>query len=158
MTNRYLAQDVRNQIITILDDSSSGFNAMISTINTERTHTAPTANDITYKWGMNQFPFLLVDVDESEVIYDDEATPISLNYTILPEVYTVFIMGFLRYSDDNIYNWCEDWIEAIIRVCHNYNDSNISWLAYTRTERTEINKNENETLKTFLVEFEARVN
>ena len=162
MVNRYLGQDCRDLVITLLQDSSSGFNAMIGTINTERTHNTPTiantTNNITYKWGQNQYPFLLIDLEDGEPIYDDVATPISMNYTILPEVYTILIMGFLKYANDNIYNYCEDWIEAIIRVLHNYNDSNVSWIAYTKTERAEIYDNQKQRLKTFVVEFEVRIN
>ncbi len=158
MTNRYLAQDCRDQVITLLKNNTTGFNSLISTINTERTHSTPSATDITYKWGQNQFPFLLVDIDTSEIIYDDVATPMSLKYEILPETYTLLVMGWLKYANDNVYNYAEDWIEAVIRVLHNYNDENISWIAYTKTERAEIYKNENETLKSFLVEFEIRIN
>lgn len=158
MDDRFLAQDCRDLAITLLEDSSSGFNSMIGTINTERTHATPTANSITYKWGQNQFPFLLVDIDASEVQYGDVATPISLNYKILPEVYTLLVMGWLKYANDDVYNYAEDWIEAIIRVLHNHNDSDVSWIAYTHTERADIYKNESETLKSFLVEFEIRVN
>lgn len=162
MTNRYLAQDCRDMVITLLQDSSSGFNNMINTINTERTHATPTITDtskgITYKWGQNQFPFILVDIENSEVQYDSINTPLNMNYVLLPEVYTLNVMGFLKYTNDNVYNYAEDWIEAIIRVLHNYNDGNISWIAYTNTERADIYKNENETLKSFLVQFEIRIN
>jgi hypothetical protein len=162
MTNRYLAQDCRDLAITLLQSVSSGFNVKIGIINTERTHTTPTITDttkgITYKWGQNQFPFILVDIDNSEADYDSPNTPLSLNYTLLPEVYTLNVMGFLKYTNDNIYNYAEDWIEAIIRVLHNYNDTNVSWIAYTNTERADIYKSENETLKSFLIQFEVRVN
>jgi len=158
MQNRHLAQDVRDAMITQLQNATTGFNAYISTINTERTHTTPTATQITYKWGQNQFPFLLVDIQGSEAIYDDPATPMTLNYTTLPEVYTVLVVGFLKAFTDDIYNYVEDWIEAIIRSLHNYNDTNISWIAYTKTERMDVNDQENQTMKIFSVEFEARVN
>ena len=157
MVDRYLAQDVRDQAVTLLGDSSSGFNATLTTIDTERSQTTPQANQVTYKWGQFQYPFLFVDVQESEAVYD-ETTPISLNYTVLPETYSLIVVGFIKASNDLIYNWTENYIEAIIRVLHNYNSENISWIAYIKTERAEIYKNENEVIKTFAVEFEARVN
>ena len=81
-----------------------------------------------------------------------------MSYVNLPEVYTLLIVGFLKYANDDIYNYCEDWIEAIIRVLHNYNDSNISWIMYTKTERAEIYDERNNRLKSFVVEFEIRIN
>jgi len=153
MTGRYLALDVRDFIVTKLN---SDFNTMIGTINTERTHTTPVATDITYKWGQNQFPFILVDIDESEGLTEDYT--LDMSYVNLPEMYKLLVIGFLKYANDNIYNYIEDWIEAIIRILHNYNDANISWIMYTRTERAELYKNENETLKSFVVEFEVRIN
>lgn len=158
MTNRYLAQDIRDHTITMLQDSSSGFDVMIGAINTERTHATPLSRNISYEWGRNQLPLLIVDIDDSEALYDDPATPLNLKYELLPELYTLFIAGYLKYANDNVYNYVEDWIEAIIRVLHNYNDTNISWITYQKTERADIYKNENETLKSFLVEFECRVN
>jgi len=162
MTDRYTGIDIRDLFITLLQDSSSGFNAYVNKINSERTHSSPTITNttsgITYKWGMNQFPFLLVDLGDSEPDYDSNNTPLDLNYTTLPEVYDVGVMGFLKYANDELYNYTEDWIEAVIRVLHNYNDSNISWIAYTKTERAELYKNENETLKSFLINFEVRIN
>lgn len=158
MTGRYLAQDIRDYVITMLEDSSSGFDAMIGTINTERTHTTPVSNSITYSWGRNQLPLLIVDVDDSEAQYDDDATPLNLQYTLLPELYTLLIAGYMKYANDNVYNYVEDWIEATIRVLHNYNDTNISWITYQKTERADVYKNENEILKSFLVEFEIRIN
>jgi hypothetical protein len=153
MVGRYLAQDVRDFVVSKLD---SEFNTMIGTINTERTHTTPTAKSIAYHWGRNQFPFLMVDIEASEGVTD--AYTIDMSYVNLPEVYTLLVAGFLKYANDNVYNYVEDWIEAVIRVLHNYNDGNISWIAYTQTERGEIYKNENETLKSFVVELEIRVN
>ena len=153
MTGRYVEQDVRDFIVTKL---TSEFNTMIGTINTERTHATPTSNSFTYKWGMNQYPFILIDIDNSEGITEDYT--LDMSYVNLPETYTLLIMGFLKYANDNIYNYCEDWIEAIKRILHNYNDSNITWIVYVKTERAELYKNENETLKSFLIEFECRIN
>ena len=153
---RFYAQDCRNSVITLLQDSSSGFNVMIGTVNTERTHTAPTATGIVYNWGRNQFPFLLVDVRTSEVNY--ESAGITLELSNLPEVHNITVYGYLKAADDNINNWVEDWIEAIIRVLHDYCDSNITWIAYTSTDRDEIYKNENEVIKVFGVNFEVRIN
>jgi hypothetical protein len=156
MMSKYYAQDCRNTIISILEDSTSGFDTKIATINTTRTHTAPSAKSIGYTWGSNQYPFLMVDVDNSEVDYDE--ADISLNLENLPEVHTILVMGFLKYTNDQLQNWVEDWIEAVIKTLHNYNDSNISWVAYTNTDRAELYKSENETIKSFVVVFEVRVN
>ena len=152
----YTAQDVRDLSITLLQNASSGFNNMIGTINTERTHTTPTATSITYKWGQNQFPFILVDVDDSEVQTDEITLPSV--YSNLPVVHKLHVIGTLKYANDNVQNYAEDWIEAIIRVLHNYNDSNVSWIFWTNTERAEIYSKTNERLKTFLVSFEVKIN
>jgi len=158
MTDRYFAQDIRNDVITRLQNATNGFNYYIAIINTERTHITPLAASITYKWGQNQFPFLLVEIESSEVLYDDPATPISLHLQNLPEVYELKVTGFLKYNDDNIWNWIEDWKEAVIRSLHNYNTSEISWIALTGTENIDLYNNENQNLKIFTVNFEARIN
>lgn len=156
MTGRFFARDVKEAIIGVLGGSSSGFNTMLSTIDTERSDTTPTATSIIDHWGRNQYPFLMVDIDGAEVNYED--ADISLNIANLPMDYTVLIGGYLKYADDNIHNWCENWIEAIERVLHNYNTANISWVTLKGEERAELYKDNNEIIKTFVVEFEARVN
>lgn len=157
MTGRYTAIDIRDTIITLLQ-GATGFNYYIGVINTERTHVTPTASVITYKWGQNQFPFILVDIQGSEIQYGENSTPMSLDYKTLPEVFTVLIVGFLKYSDDRISDWSEDWIEAIIRSLHNYNSASISWIALTKTERVDLYEKENQTFKVFNCEFEVRIN
>jgi hypothetical protein len=152
----YTAQDVRDLVVTLLQDSSSGFDIQIATINTARSHTAPITNSITYKWGQNQYPFIFVDVDSSEVQTEDLTLPSTLSN--LPVVHTVNVMGTLKYANDNVQDWAEDWIEAILKVLHNYNDSNVNWIFWTNTERAELYSKMNERLKTFLVSFEVRVN
>lgn len=156
MTNRFTGYDVRNKVVTLLQDVSAGFNSIIGTINTERTHTAPTANVITHKWGQNQFPFVFVDLNGSEIDYN--GATLNLDYTNLPETYTINVVGFMKAGDDRLTDWVEDWLEGFIRVLHNYHDSDISWIALTRTDRTDLYKNQNETYKMFAAEFEVRVN
>ena len=130
---------------------------MIGTINTERTHTTPTIlNDrIAYHWGRNQFPYIVIDVDNSEVQTDN--LPLNSGYDHLPIVHTLLVMGFLKYPNDKIHNYAEDWIEAIIRVLHNYNGGYVSWIFHTNVERADLYKNENETMKSFLVSFEVKI-
>ena len=156
MNNRYLGQDIRDQVITLLGDTSSGFNNYISTINTERTHSAPSANAITYKWGQNQYPFILVDLGDSEVLYEESS--LDMSYVNLPEIYEVMVICFIKVMNDNIYNWIEDWIEAVIRVLHNYNDTNISYITYEKTERAEVYDKMNTTLKVANIIFTVRIN
>lgn len=156
MTGRNTGIDIRDKVIDLLQDSSSGFDNMISTINSERSHTAPSAKSITYQWGMNQYPYLMVDIDGSEGVTDEYI--LDMSYVNLPEIYTILVMGVMKYANDNIYNWCEDWIEAVIRVLHNYNSDDISWIIYVKTERAEIYDKQNQRLKSFVIEFEARSN
>lgn len=154
MTGRFFARDMRDAVIDTLGGSSSGFNTMLSTIDGERGDTTPTARDITYKWGQNQFQFLMVDVEEEEVEYDD--APISLELVNLPTIYKVFVKGAIKSNDTSIEDWIENWIEALQRVLHNYNAENVSWIAYIGSERSELYTKENSFIKTFAVEFEAR--
>lgn len=166
MTGRYTEIDCRDKVVDLLENggttgqgvSVSSFNTMLGTIETERSlsNSIPTAKSITYKWGMNQYPFILVDLDKSEGITD--AYTLDMSYVNLPENYTILVMGFLKYANDEIWNYCEYWIEGIKRVLHNYNSDNISWIAYVSTERAEIYDNQNQRLKSFVVEFEMRCN
>lgn len=158
MTNRFLGLDIRNKIVTLLTDVSTGFNAMIGTINTERTHVAPTALKIETTWGQNQYPFLLVEMQNSTVQYDDPAAPMTTLYKNTPETYDVTVAGFLKAFDDRVVDWVEDWIEGVIRVIHGYNSANISWILCTGTERTDIYTEEHGNMKVFSVNFEIRIN
>jgi len=158
MTDRYLGQDARNAVVTRLTDATNGFNAYITTINTERTHAAPQAKKIDYKWGQHQNPYIVVELLKGEALYNDPATPMSMEYVNMPEVYTVMVTGILKYTDDNLKNWAEDWIEAIIRSLHNYNDANISWIAYNESDREEMYKDNNFSGIMIGVLFEIRIN
>lgn len=152
MTNRYFAIDIRDALITLLQNS---FNTTITTINSERTHTTPPALSIGYDWGQNQYQLLRVEVKDSEVQYNEAA--LNLNLQHLPEVYNVNVAGFIKSNDSNMRNWVEDWIEAIIRTLHNYSSPEISWCAYTGSNRTELYNERNETAKIIEVNFEVRV-
>jgi hypothetical protein len=158
MTDRYLGQDARNAVVTRLQHATLGFNALITTINTERTHTAPQAAKIDYKWGQHQNPYIVVDLLKGEALYNDPATPMSMQYANMPEVYSILVSGRLKYTDDNLKNWAEDWIEAIIRSLHNYNDSEISWIAYVESDREDMYKDNNFSGVMVGVLFECRIN
>lgn len=157
MTNRFTGLDIRNKFITLLQDNTTGFNAIVSTINTERTHTCPTALKIESTWGQNQFPFLLVELQDSQVLPDDNAAPISMNYIHTPEIYNLAVVGFMKAFDDKVTDWAEDWIEAMIRVLHGHNESGISWILAKGTERTEMYTEKHGNMKVFSVNFECRV-
>jgi len=158
MTDRFTGYDVREAILTKLKDATTGFNALIGTINTERTHAAPTALKIESTWGQNQFPFLLVEMQNSEVLYNDPAMPMTMLYQHVPETYNCNIVGFLKAFDDRVVDWVEDWIEAVIRVLHGYNSADISWILVTGTDRTDIYTEEHGTMKIFTVNLEIRIN
>jgi hypothetical protein len=155
MTGRFLGLDVRDKIITMLNDVTTGFNVLIGTINTERTHTAPLAEHIGYDWGQNDSYLIRVEMGKSEIQYSE--APLNLQLTNLPEVFPVIVTGFLRTNDTSLQNWTEDWIEAIIRCLHNYNDNNISWIAYTGADRVDLYGENDETAKMVPVEFEVRI-
>lgn len=156
MTGRYFAYDIREKIETLLNDVATGFNVLISTINTERTHTAPSAKSISHAWGKNQFPLLLIEIKDSEVIYGESSLDTNIKH--LPEVYNIQIVGFIKSADSARKDWVEDWLEAMIRVLHNYNDENITWIMLKRTDRDEINTEENQWMNMFFSEYEARIN
>jgi len=158
MVNRFTGLDIRNKIVTLLTDVSTGFNVMVGTINTERTHVAPTALKIETTWGQNQYPFLLVEMQNSTVLFDDAAAPMTMQYKHMPETYNLTVAGFLKAFDDRVTDWVEDWIEAVIRVVHGYNSSDISWILCTGTERTDIYTEEHGDMKVFSVNFEIRIN
>lgn len=155
MTNRFFAIDIRDKIISLLTDGTTGLNARIDTINTERTHTTPHALTIGYEWGQNQYQLIRVEVLKSEILYNEAS--LDLGLTSLPEAFSVNVAGFIKSNDKAIINWVEDWIEAAVRCLHGYNDNDITWIAYTGSSRTDLYNDRAETAKLIDINFECRV-
>jgi len=153
MTNRYLGRDVRDQIVTLLTNS---FVTTLATIDSERTSTTPAPIYIGYGWTDNQFPALFVDLGNSSI--QQENSDLTNDYTQTVELYTVEVTCVITDAIDLLYNYIENYIEGIIRVLHNYHDTNITWVSAVETKREDLYLRENQTMKIGTVAFEVRVN
>lgn len=159
---RLYGRDVRDTIVNLLNSggtkgdgtSIDSFNTTIGTINTERSESTPTAKKITHKWGYNQFQWVFVDVGDSEVpndLMDDE-------FSQAAEFFEVVITGYLKSSNEEIYNYAENWIEAFIRILHGYYDADITHILVTGTIRDTLYQPQKETMKMGGVTLVVRIN
>ena len=157
--SRYYAQDIRDYIIDILENGSSELDSleeMIAIIDGERAQDTPSPLYIGYGWGRNQYPAVHVEVEGSETEVDE--SEIRMTYDRTVEIYTVFVMVLIRDNTDNLYNYVENYCEAFSRIFHGDNNENITWIAKTSEEKSEVYTRQNQTFKSALVEFEVRIN
>lgn len=150
---RYYGYDVRNLIKTKLE---SDFNTMITTIRTERSDsTIPLVVNITIDKMKHQYPEIYIDITESELINDFELTS-SIDLT--PEIFMVEITAILKSQLDTIDVHADYYIEAMQRILHGYNDSNITWILTNKTIRTDVTDEKKQTYKVCGVVCEIRIN
>lgn len=154
MTDRYVALDIRDKIITLLKDSSTGVNYYIALINGERTHVCPLIETIDYKPIVTQNIFIFVDMGDSET----EEEELTSSYTKLTENYEVYINAFVKSFDNSIYDFAEDMAEAIIRCIHGYHDDSITWIKLNKIERAEVYDQQDQIQKIISCNFNVRIN
>jgi len=156
MLNRYISRDIRDKILTLLNDTSTGLNVILNTIDIERTETTPKINLITYKWGFNQIPLIIVDMEKSDTqIKESELTN---SYDLLTEIYKCNIIIMSKSNTELLINHIENYIDGIIRILHGYNDSKITWIALTDIEQSDLYQKENQMMKEAVMSFEIRIN
>ena len=143
---RFHGQDVRDKLVSLL---TASMNTMLGTIDTERSQTTPTPKVIGYKWLENQRPLILVDLEDSELIQDEELTN---DLDITPEIWKANInIQIKSMNADDLHNYIENYIEAIKRILNGYNDSNITWILITDTVRSELYQDKNQSMKMGMV-------
>lgn len=112
----YWAKDVRNLILTRLQDATNGINALLTTIDTERSESTPQAVTITYGENVSQFPAVYIDLGDSEI-----ESVRGMSYQVMPEVFALQITAEVPGSDlASAKDYAENYIEAIIRSLQNY--------------------------------------
>jgi hypothetical protein len=112
----WYAKDVRNQILTRLEDVTNGINALLTTIDTERSETTPQAELITYGENQSQFPAVYIDLADSNI-----ESVRGMDVTVMPEVFECQITAEIPGSDlASAKDYAENYIEAILRSLQNY--------------------------------------
>lgn len=153
MANRFLGRDVRDAVVTLL---SNGLTSMLTTIDTERSVTTPAPIYIGYGWTDNQFPAVFVDLGNSTI--SQEESPLLETYSALKETFIIEVTCVITDAIDLLYNYIENYIEAIIRVVHGYDSADITWISAVETRREDLYLRENQTMKIGTVVFEVRIN
>jgi hypothetical protein len=166
--NRYVGRDIRDKIIDLLKNGGTDgrgnaipdLNTAVDAVDTKRTETTPdiTERNITYLWGDNQrTPLVHVDMEDSEPLKDESSLGATYEYTV--EIYKCTITAQIQTSQaDRIDNYIETYLEGIIDVLDEYCDSNITWMFITGTDRSELYKRQNQTMKMGACMFEIRIN
>jgi hypothetical protein len=161
--SRYHGQDVRDKVIELLNNGWTnrygevipGLTGMLSVIDTERTQTTPSPKKIGYDWLENQRPYVLVDLEDSELIQDEELTD---NLDLTPEIWTCNLLTKIKSNNVNLHNYIENYIEAISRILNGYNGEFITWILITGTNRSELYQDVNQSAKMGQVTCQIRVN
>lgn len=160
---RFFGTDIRDKIIDLLNnggvDSQGNViktlkNQLIE-IDSERSTATIAPKKITYKWGDNQFPIVLVAPGKSELIQDELITD-DLNIT--PEIFNVGISAMIKSNSNEIHNYVENYIQAIQEILNGYEDSDITWILVTETDRGDLYQDKQQFMKSGMVVVEARVN
>jgi hypothetical protein len=163
MANRYFGYDIIEKLKTIASDPTNGINAIISTINAERTLTLPNIMTITEVWDTRFLPIMFIDIESSQVLPAEDSiggggdTIGTRNVMKTPEVYSVYITITYKSPDVSLNKWMELYGEAIYRLYHNYCDENIIWIVARESARAEINATDNQTAKTVGYKFDLRI-
>lgn len=172
MATRYYLKDVSDFILTQAQDATKGINALISTINTERsltgTDACPDVKTFTKFWSRkNALPELFVDFQGSEILNDEDTlggggdtigSSLGTRFPDkTPEIYSVNI--FIRHKSNynQLTDYMEIFAEAIYRTFHMYSDSNISSMLATASIIDNINTEENQTEKVSGFSFDIRI-
>jgi hypothetical protein len=163
MTKRFYGQDIRDKIIYILENGYTNkrgvavpkLSTMLATIDTERSQSTPTVAKITYDWGENQRPLVLVDLEDDEMIQDELLLDDIDN---VPDIYACNLHIAIKSNNtSSIHNYVETYIESLKRIMQGYQDSNITWILITGTERSDLYMEKNQTLKFAVVTVEIRI-
>lgn len=151
--SRYFGKDVRTALKTKLDTE---FNTKIDLIRTERSDiTIPYVQNITIDKLKNQYPEITIDITESEVYNEEELTN---DINLVPEIYTIEIIAIIKTQLDSIDNYADYYIEAMQRILHGYNTSNITWCLIIKTIRDDISDKQNQTYKACGIQAQVRIN
>lgn len=160
---RYVSRDIRDVIVDLLNNGGTdgrgntilSFNDYLATVDAKRGETTKQARKIDYTWNENQKPFILVDMQGSEIINDEELTS---DYELTPEVFTCWVMFRIKATNEELQNYAENWIESIIGVLHGYCNERITWILATDTDIADLYQDKNQTEKAGRVSFEIRIN
>lgn len=149
---RFFARDVRDALKDYLEDN---FNTTLSTIDTERTETTPPVISFITGKEKNQFPEMYIDVISSTIETDE----IHSDETYSTEKFEVDITVKMKYSNDSIHNYIENYIEALQRLLNNQTiDPQITYIFATSTLRVDLYDNSGQVLRVGGVKFDVRVN
>lgn len=171
MANRFYGYDIITFLKTLSNDNTKGINAMITTINTERSLTGdsacPLVVRITEGWTKKQFPEMYIDVESSTIDNEDDylggggdtiGSALGDRYPdSTPENYVCNITIMHKSNQTNLALCMEIYAEAIYRVFHKYCDSNILWILATQGIRGDIMTERNETYKMSGYSFDLKI-
>lgn len=117
-----LATDVRKLIIDRLTDATYGVNNILTTIDTERSTSTPSAISIDPPSDEGNYPSIYVDFGDSDIEEN-----LGADLVVMREVIQLQVMAILKHGDVYVIrSWGENYIEAILRSLQNYVYENTS--------------------------------
>ena len=148
---RFFGADV---ITTLKKIATDELNAMLTTIQTERTDLGlELVRKINVGICERQYPECVIDLQDSTLISEE------LNLDILntSESYPAEIKIVMKDNTDKIAFRMEYYIEALQRIYHGYSDANISWIEVVTGIRADAYTEQKETLKVAGVSIKVRI-
>jgi hypothetical protein len=141
------ARDIKSKIVTRMTDTTYGINALITTINTERSETTETAYQINAEQDEGQYPLVFIDLGDSVV-----SEAIGTEYQTMIETFNLEITIFLMGSNiTKLKNDTENYIEAVCRCLEGYNEQsgeNSYICEINAIQRMDIDTIDDRTLRT----------
>lgn len=148
----WYARDVKDKIITRLNDATYGIAAQISTINSERGETTDLPLQIDAESDSGQYPLVFVDLGDSVIANVVGSGPYTFYENFGLEVTVVMIgnnIPKLKYD-------CENYIEAIIKCLQGWKeqDGTGSYICEaTGIQRADIDTMQDQTKRAITVAF-----
>ena len=148
----WFARDVKSKILTRLADTTYGINALITTINTERSETTVSPFQVNAEKDEGQYPLVFVDLGDSTI-----TNAIGTEYNEMAENFNLEITALLMDSNiTKLKNDCENYIEAIIRSIQGWKEqtNNGSYIcAANSIQRADIDTIQDQTKRAVTVIF-----
>lgn len=161
--SRMFSEDIRDLVIDILTNGKTDGNGIVrrslkdqlTFIDIERTSETPSPKTISYKWSENQLPYVLVNVEKSDIIQDETMTA---DLEATTEVFDVIIMFVIKDRTNEVQNYIERYIQASLQVLNGYVDSDVTWMLPTESDRGNLYQDKQQYTKTGMVRVAVRVN
>jgi len=157
--SRIYGRDVIKDIEDYLKDATTGINAMLQTIDSERAESLYSKTkildaNINPQKNNGQTPALYIDIATSEMT---GAGNLAANIDFIEDTYNVNIIIVCRDISTDLINMLYNYEEALKRCLHGSHPGNVSIIMYQSSEKVDYDTQNNYRAGAIVVNFEAKV-